>query len=51
MLTTRSVKNEERAVQLECCLYSLMATAIEQLITDYKQPAVHFHLSNNPSPQ
>jgi len=23
MLTARSVKNEERAVQLECCLYSL----------------------------
>jgi len=23
MLTRRSVKNEERAVQLECCLYSL----------------------------
>jgi len=23
MLTTRSVKNEDRAVQLECCLYSL----------------------------
>jgi len=23
MLTTRSAKNKERAVQLECCLYSL----------------------------
>jgi len=23
MLITRSVKNEERALQLECCLYSL----------------------------
>jgi len=23
MLTTRSVKNEEQAVQQECCLYSL----------------------------
>jgi len=26
MLTTRSVKKEERAVQLECCLYSLYTT-------------------------
>jgi len=28
MLTTRSVKNEERTMQLECCLYSLQSFVV-----------------------